>query len=95
MVKPLPINERTTALAQRLVWFEPPDQALADTTRFLAYAFRHARASEMAVIREYLDDDSLRAALVDAPPGIIDPRSWAYWHLMLDLEPAPMPTRRI
>lgn len=95
MVAPLPITEHTLALARRLVWFEPPEQALADPIRFLAYAFRDARSADMAVIREHLGDDDLREALRRAPPGIIDPRSWAYWHLMLDLPLGPMPQRAL
>ena len=93
MIGPLPLDERTRALASRLVWFEPPEQALADPVRFLAYAFRYARAADMQVVRSLVTDDQLRLALRHAPPGIIDPRSWAYWHLMLDLQPAPMPQR--
>ena len=89
----LPVNQRTLALARRLVWFEPPEQALSDATRFLAYAFAYARAYEMDALREWVDDTQLRTALRDAPPGIIDPRSWAYWHLMLDLAPGPQPQR--
>jgi hypothetical protein len=96
MVTRLPIDDRTRGLARRLVWFEPPEKALADPIRFLAYAFRHARGSDMAVIREYVGDDDLRDALRRAPPGIIDPRSWAYWHLMLDAGPAPsLPSRAL
>lgn len=50
----------------------------------------------MAVIRHYVDDDGLRQALREAPPGIIDARSWAYWHLMLDVgEAPPLPTRDV
>lgn len=82
---PLPINERTLSLARRLVWFEPLEQALADPIHFLAYAFRDARSADLALIREHPGDDDLREALRRAPPGIIDARSWAYWHLMLDL----------
>jgi hypothetical protein len=89
----LPLNAQTLELARRLVWFEPAEQALADPVRFLAYAFRFARSAEMAVLRTYLSDQDLQDALRDAPPGIIDARSWAYWHLMLDLEPAPLPER--
>ncbi len=91
----LPVNDRTLALARRLIWFEPPEQALSDATRFLAYAFAYARAHEMDVLREWIDDGQLREALSHAPPGIIDPRSWAYWHLMLDLEPGPLPQREL
>lgn len=95
MIEPLPVDDRTRKLAERLVWFEPPEQALAAPVRFLAYAFRYARAVDMQVLKSYLSDDQLRFALQHAPPGIIDPRSWAYWHLMLDLEPSPLPQRKI
>ncbi|MCB1600161.1 MAG: hypothetical protein R3F18_20345 [Lysobacterales bacterium] len=89
----IPLNEHTAKLSQKLVWFEPPGLALANPIRFLAYAFRYARFEEMSQLREYLSDDELRQALRQAPPGIIDPRSWAYWHLMLDLAPQPLPER--
>ncbi len=95
MIGPLPLNDRTRELAGRLVWFESPEQALAEPVRFLAYAFRYARAADMQVLRSCVSDDQLRFALRHAPPGIIDPRSWAYWHLMLDMDAAPVPERRI
>ncbi len=95
-MKPIPLNEDTAALAQRLVWFEPPAAALSDPVRFLAYAFARATHAEMNVLRAYLDEDDLRDALDAAPPGIIDPRSWAYWNLRLGRYPAPpMPSRRL
>ncbi|MGE5441951.1 MAG: hypothetical protein ACM3Q0_02685 [Bacteroidota bacterium] len=37
----------------------------------------------------YLGDDDLREALDRAPAGIFDPRSWSYWHLVLDRWPPP------
>lgn len=95
MIGPLALDDRTRELSQRLIWFEPPEQALADPVRFLAYAFRYARAADMQILRALVTDDELRFALRHAPPGIIDPRSWAYWHLMLDIEPAPMPQRKL
>jgi hypothetical protein len=95
-VKPLPLNDETRALAQRLVWFEPPEKALADLARFLAYAFARATHEEMKALRVYVNDADLREALDNAPPGVIDPRSWAYWNLRLGRYPAPpMPRRRL
>ncbi|MCC6560575.1 MAG: hypothetical protein IT478_04395, partial [Xanthomonadales bacterium] len=91
---PIPFDAETALVARRLVWFEPPEKALAQPGRFLAYAFARASASDMAVIRRHVSEDDLRQALRDAPPGIIDARSWAYWHLMLDLAIVPEPTRR-
>jgi hypothetical protein len=49
----------------------------------------------MKILRALLSDDDLREALDDAPPGIVDPRSWAYWNSKLGrYPPPPMPTRR-
>jgi hypothetical protein len=93
-VKTIPIMPETEALARRLVWFEPPEEALSDASRLLAYAFARATHEDMKLLRTFLDDDDLREALDRAPPGIIDPRSWAYWNSKLGrYPPPPMPKR--
>jgi hypothetical protein len=82
-------------LARRIVWFEPPERSLRDLNRFLAYAMTYATSGEMARLRRHVSDRSLDAALRSAPPGIMDKRSWAYWHAVLGRYPAPpMPKRR-
>ena len=94
-MKPIPLNPETEALARRIVWFEEPAAALADPVRFLAYAMRYALHADMKMVRRYVSDDGFRDALDHAPPGIIDPRSWAYWNSKLGrFPPPPMPTRR-
>ncbi len=93
---PIPLNEETAAVARRVVWFEPPAEALADPIRFMAYAMASATHADMQVIRRYVSDDDFREALDRAPPGIIDPRSWAYWNSKFGRYPAPpIPTRRL
>ncbi len=90
----LPQNQEFQAIAERIIWFEPPEIALKSVTRFLAYAFRYATHEDMKRIREKLTDDDLRNALTNAPPGIIDGRSWSYWHAMLGIFPTPpLPSR--
>ena len=92
----IPLSAATREVAKRLVWFEPPELSLKEPVRFLAYAFAHARDQDMRVLRALLGDAELRFALQNAPPGIIDAKSWAYWHLMLDLGEAPsLPTRQL
>jgi hypothetical protein len=90
----LPKTEEFLDLAARVIWFEPPDEALRDVTRFMAYAFRYATHEDMEVLRRVLSDDDLREALASAPPGIIDARSWSYWHVVLGEFPAPAMPRR-
>jgi len=92
---PIPHNDETAALAKRLVWFEPPEASLADPVRFLAYAFARATHDDMNLLRRYLSEADLREALLNAPPGIIDARSWCYWHVRLGRYPAPpLPERK-
>jgi len=94
-MKSIPLTPDTEALARRLIWFEPPSEALSDTFRFMAYALTRATHEDMKLLRTFLTDDDLREALDKAPPGIIDARSWAYWNSKLGRYPAPpMPTRR-
>ena len=75
-MKTIPVTPDTEALARRLVWFEAPREALADTFRFVAYAVARATHEDMKLLRRFLSDDNLREALDNAPRGTIDPRSW-------------------
>lgn len=95
-MKSIPLTPATEALARRLVWFEEPAEALANSVRFIAYALARATHEDMKILRAFVTDDDLREALDHAPPGIIGPRSWAYWNSKLGRYPAPaMPTRRL
>jgi hypothetical protein len=91
----IPLTADTAEIAKRIIWFEPPAQALADPVRFLAYAMTYARHEDLRALRRYVSADDLRSALERAPPGIIDSRSWAYWHSKLGTwPPPPLPQRR-
>ena len=93
-MKPIPTTEKMLGVAPRIIWFEPPERALADPVRFMAYAMTYARHEDMRVIREHVSDADFREALDRAPPGIIDPRSWAYWNSKLGrYPPPPLPKR--
>jgi hypothetical protein len=95
-MRQIPRTPEIDAVAGRVVWFEPPDKALADPIRFMAYLMAHATPDDLAVIGRYLSDDDYREALDKAPPGIIDPRSWAYWNAKFGRYPAPpMPRRKL
>ena len=95
-MKPLPLNADLLRVAPRVVWFEPPERALAEPVRFLTYVMTYATSEEIAVVRRYAQLDDFREALERAPPGIMDERSWAYWNVMTGRYPVPpMPGRVI
>jgi hypothetical protein len=93
-MKPIPLNAETKRVARRVVWFEPPAAALAVPVRFMAHAMTYATHADVNVIRRYVSDEDFCEALDHAPPGIIDPRSWAYWNSKFDrFPPPPLPKR--
>jgi hypothetical protein len=95
-MKPIPLTTETKAIARRIIWFESAAQALADPIRFMAYAMAHATHEDMRALRGHVSDEDFREALDKAPPGIIDPRSWAYWNSKMGRYPAPpLPVRRL
>jgi hypothetical protein len=92
VIKPLPHDADLLNVAEHVIWFEPPQKALADPVRFLTYLMTYGTAEE---VERYLDLDDFRAALEQAPPGIMDERSWAYWNVMTRRDPVPPMPRRI
>lgn len=95
-MKPLRHSPDLLAVAERVIWFEPPERALADPLRFLAYVMTYATAEEVAVVRDHVGEEGFREAIEKAPPGIIDARSWAYWTTMAGHDTVPpMPARRL
>ena len=55
-MKPIPLNPEIELVARRVVWFESPEEALADPVRFMAYVMARATHEDMKVIRRYVDD---------------------------------------
>jgi hypothetical protein len=94
-MRPLPHDAELVRVAEHVIWFEPPERALADPVRFLTYLMTYGTAEEIEVVRRYLDLADFREALEQAPPGIMDERSWAYWNVMTGRDPIPPMPRRV
>jgi hypothetical protein len=94
-VKDLPETPETLRLARRCVWFQPPTDTLRDPIHLAAHVMTHGLDEDIAVLRRHVGDEGLIEALRNAPPGIMDARSWWYWHLVLldESPPPPMPDR--
>lgn len=95
-MKTLPCTPELEAVARRNVWFKSPAQALAQPYHFMAYVLTYGTYEDVSTVRKYVSDSDFVDALDNAPPGIIDPRSWAYWNLKAGRYPAPpMPVRKL
>ena len=89
-------NTELRAVAERVVWFQPPDTTLANPRLFLAHAMRYAVLKDLLTVMRHFRQRDFLDVLSDPPAGLFDDRSWAFWHLRLGKDPAPpLPERRI
>jgi hypothetical protein len=93
-MNPLPHTPELLRAAKRVVWFRAPEQALDNPVELLAYAMRQATDADMALLLAHVGLSGLREAIDNAPPGIIDARSWSYWNAKIGRFPAPPSPRR-
>ena len=83
-------------LARRYVWWKAPEEAVRHPVHVLCQVMQLATYEDVERALSMLGEDAFRAALGDAPPGVLDDRSWTYWHLrLLGTAPPPLPRREI
>ena len=94
-MKPLPLTPALLTVAQRVVWFKDPADALADPVHFLAHVMTYGMVEDLRALQGIVGPNEFREVLNQAPPGIFDARSWAYWHLKCGRTSVPpLPVRR-
>lgn len=90
------MNPELRRIASRVVWWETPDRVLAREDDFLCRVMALGNLRDVNYIEDTFGPDRLRHALRSASPGVLDPRSWHYWHHRLGLGIAgPLPARRL
>ena len=95
-MKPLPTTPALLAVAKRVVWFKDPTETLADPVHFLAHVMTYGTIEDLCALKGVVEQNDYREALEQAPPGVFDPRSWAYWHLKCAITPIPpLPVRQM
>jgi hypothetical protein len=94
-MKPLVLTPALRRAAERCVWHESPERAVAHPARLVAHILTFGGIEDVNALRAQYTDDDLREALDTAPAGVFDARSWAYWNLVVGrYAPPPPPKRR-
>jgi hypothetical protein len=82
------------ALAKKYVWWEEPARAIARGSLLLCQLMQLGTWDDVQGARRLLGDDAFKRALDEAPPGVLDAKSWNYWNRFLGRVPTPaMPER--
>jgi hypothetical protein len=84
-MKPFPLTHELLNVARRVVWFRNPEEEQADPVHFMAYGTNE----DLKALQGIVGKNEFDEVLEKAPPGIFDPRSWAYWHLKCGRQPTP------
>jgi hypothetical protein len=88
--------ETLESIAARVCWWQPPAETLAETGVFLCRVMTLGTWDDCMACVRHFGRDAMRDALRNAPPGILDARSWNFWHHWLDLYPIPpLPVRAV
>ncbi len=82
------------ALARRYVWWQSTEETLVDVPRLLRQIMRLGTPGDYAAAVRLWGREAFREALVAAPPGALDDRSWYFWRRHFGLPEVPPPARR-
>jgi hypothetical protein len=59
-MKPLPETPELLAVAERVVWFKPPAEALADPVHFLAHVMTYGTVEDLRALVGVVDQNEFR-----------------------------------
>jgi len=85
-------------MAQRYIWWQPPEVSVADPRRVIAQVMDVGTLEDIQALAKAVGRNTLTGVLKQARPGWFRPRSWAFWHTALGRTTAgsipPIPSRR-
>ena len=86
-------------LARRNIWWLAPEEALEFPQRVIAIIMDMGTFEDIHELMGIVGEEALRQTLQDAEAGQFRPRSWSYWHYLLnglaDDTLPPMPVRKV
>ena len=88
------LTDEMRKTVNRCIWFEEPEKAIQDIPRLAAYILTYGLPEDTQALLDQFREHDLEYVLDNAPAGIYDKKSWAYWNLMAGrYETPPMPER--
>lgn len=93
-MKSLELTEALHKAAKRCFWYASPERAVLQPANFVAHILTFGALEDVNALRAQYSNEDIARALDEAPAGVYDARSWAYWNLVVGrYETPPMPVR--
>jgi len=80
--------------SQIRLW-EEPEAATRRPTLLLCQLMQLGTWEDVKQARRFFGDAAFKQALESAPPGVLDAKSWHYWHLFFGLTLRERPQRSL
>jgi hypothetical protein len=73
-------------IARKVVWYDQPEQTLADLDTFLAHLMVYGSPADVAAASRYVPVEEFRRVLENAPAGLFTQEAWQKWHEELGMQ---------
>jgi len=86
-------QDQLKQFAAKLIWWEPAEASLANPRRLLGQVMARGDWPETVAFKKAFGWEAFRDALVNAEPGVFDPKCWNMWHHFFRLPVPELPKR--
>ena len=81
-------------VARKVVWYDRPEDTLADLPTFLAHVMVYGSPADVALVEGFVPAEEFRRVLENAPAGLFTIDRWRSWHERFGMPVPPLPRRR-
>ena len=89
-----PYANELLRVARKVVWYDKPEQTLADLKTFLSHLMVYGSSADVAVAKRYVPAEDFRRVLENAPAGVFTREAWQKWHEEFGMPVPPLPRRQ-
>ena len=89
-----PYPDELIRVAKKVVWYDSPEEALADLPAFLTQVMIYGSPADVRAVEQYVPSEEFRRVLESAPAGVFTKDLWRHWHERFGLPVPPLPRRR-
>jgi hypothetical protein len=94
MILAVPYPMELVRVARKVVWYERPEDSLADLPTFLTNLMVYGSKLDVKVVERYIPLGEFRRVLENAPAGVFTKEVWRRWHERFGMPVPPLPRRR-
>jgi hypothetical protein len=81
-------------VASKVVWYDSPEETLADLPTFLTHLMVYGSSTDVTVVERYVPLEEFRNVLETASAGVFTKEVWQRWHERFGMPVPPLPRRR-